>query len=111
MERIARAMVELRSDPPETISGKPVLVREDIDSLERLNMHDGSVTKIDLPRSNVLRFILDDEAWVAVRPSGTEPKLKLYAGVRAECSESAEKLLKDILDFMEKRLSKTLYGN
>lgn len=110
MERIARAMAELRKDPPKTIADHPVKVREDIETGERLDMETGAKTVIELPESNVLRFILDDEAWVAVRPSGTEPKLKLYAGVRGKDVPSAENALKQILDFMEKRLSETLYG-
>ena len=110
MERIARAMAELRSAPFDAIANRPVRIREDIETGIRTETESGNETKIDLPKSNVLRFMMDNEAWLAVRPSGTEPKLKLYAGVRDTDAESAERGLMELLDFVEKRLSETLYG-
>ena len=55
---------------------------------------DGQVSELGIPESNVLRYILDDETWIAIRPSGTEPKLKFYIGTSApSLDESNSKLV------------------
>ena len=55
----------------------------------------GVTSEIGLPTSNVLKYILEDGSWIAVRPSGTEPKIKFYMGVKAATQEEAqEKLVK-----------------
>ena len=51
------------------------------------------VSEIGLPTSNVLKYILEDGSWIAVRPSGTEPKIKFYMGVKATIQEEAEEKL------------------
>ena len=53
----------------------------------------GVVSEIGLPTSNVLKYILEDGSWIAVRPSGTEPKIKFYMGVKATTQEEAEEKL------------------
>ena len=57
---------------------------------EIIDLADGSVTPTGLPKSNVLYYELTDGAWVCIRPSGTEPKLKFYFGVRGTSPEDAE---------------------
>ena len=54
---------------------------------------EGIVSEIGLPTSNVLKYILEDGSWIAVRPSGTEPKIKFYMGVKATTQEEAEEKL------------------
>ena len=53
----------------------------------------GVVSKIRHPTSNVLKYILEDGSWIAVRPSGTEPKIKFYMGVKAATQEEAQEKL------------------
>ena len=57
------------------------------------NMVTGEVTKTDLPKSNVLYYELENDAWCCVRPSGTEPKIKFYLGVKEESMEKAEEAI------------------
>ncbi len=75
--RIAACMASLRETPPEKIADASVLAYEDYQSRVARFM-DGRTEKIDLPETDMLRFLLDGGAWVVIRPSGTEPKLKLY---------------------------------
>ena len=57
-----------------------------------------------LPTSNVLKYILEDGSWIAVRPSGTEPKIKIYYSIKAVDKETAEKKLKDIQNVIQSKL-------
>ena len=59
------------------------------------NMKTGEVSKTGLPTSNVLYYELENDAWCCVRPSGTEPKIKLYMGVKASTDEEASKELEN----------------
>ena len=56
---------------------------------------DGQVSELGIPESNVLRYVLDDETWIAIRPSGTEPKLKFYIGTSADSLDQANAKLAD----------------
>lgn len=71
-------------------------------------METGEVAPTGLPSSNVLYYDLTDDAWVCVRPSGTEPKVKFYYGVKGESLEDAdkksEKLGQEVLEMIEKML-------
>jgi phosphoglucomutase len=78
-KRINRIVDSFRSDPPTEIAGASVTVREDYET--RLRMEAGRITPLTLPTSNVVRFLLGDGSWFVLRPSGTEPKLKVYVGV------------------------------
>ena len=90
LEKIASIMEELRKNPPQKIGAWDVLALRDYKAGERRTFGAGSeISKIDLPQSNVLYFELTDRAWVCVRPSGTEPKIKLYCGVCAGDRDSA----------------------
>lgn len=57
---------------------------------------DGTTESIQLPKENVLKFILEDSSWVTVRPSGTEPKCKFYVGVKQASLQSAEQLINEL---------------
>ena len=95
IEKIASAMKQLRKDPPAAFGAEePILVREDFLKNEKIDCVSGAASEIGLPKSNVLRYTLGDDAWVVVRPSGTEPKLKLYVGAKA-ADEAAAKARMD----------------
>ena len=80
-ERMDQKMAALRESPPHAIQGIEVTSIEDYWSSTLHDLHREEQTNIDLPRSNVLRFNLKDGSKVVVRPSGTEPKIKVYAGI------------------------------
>ena len=80
-EKIKNLMVSLRQEIPTTIGVSRVVAYTDFDAGVRRDLRTDAEKKVDLPKSNVLRFELEDTSWVAFRPSGTEPKFKVYAGV------------------------------
>ncbi|MDQ0338478.1 phosphoglucomutase [Caldalkalibacillus uzonensis] len=96
LEKIRQTMATLRQDPPRTLTGQPVTVIEDYQSQRRQNLVLGREEPLSLPASNVLKFILQDESWVCVRPSGTEPKLKLYIGVKGDSLQEADRKLQAV---------------
>lgn len=94
-EKIQSMMNSQRTNPPKEMGGLKVLAVRDYQINERRNMETGEVTKTGLPASNVLYYELEDHAWCCVRPSGTEPKIKFYFGVKGTSLEdAAEKLEK-----------------
>ena len=88
-EEIAKMMSDYRSDPPRSLGGSPIVVIKDYLNGEALDLTNGSKTPIDMERSNVLQFTTADSTVVSIRPSGTEPKIKFYFGVRAELNDTA----------------------
>lgn len=90
IEKIESILYDLRNDPPLSFAGKKVLEREDYLTGERTIVNEDRIEKINLPTSNVLKYKLEDQAWVCVRPSGTEPKIKFYFGVRGESLKESE---------------------
>ena len=75
-------MKGLRAEPPKALAGKRVLAVRDYLAGTRTDS-EGNVTPAGLPKSDVLYFELEDDAWVCIRPSGTEPKIKLYVNTNA----------------------------
>ncbi|WP_289060917.1 phospho-sugar mutase [uncultured Alistipes sp.] len=88
-EEIAKMMSDYRSNPPRSLGGSPIIAIKDYLSGEALDLTNGSKTPIDMERSNVLQFTTADSTVVSIRPSGTEPKIKFYFGVRAELNDTA----------------------
>ena len=85
--RIKEMMDTLRKDKPTEIGGVKVVLSEDYATSER---SDG--TTIDLPKSNVLKYYLEDGSWIAARPSGTEPKCKFYFSIKGtDAKDAADK--------------------
>ncbi len=82
-EEIARMMTEYRANPPKSILGSPVVLINDFQSLEQTDLRTGKTSPIVQDRSNVLQFFTEEGTKVSVRPSGTEPKIKFYFGVKA----------------------------
>ena len=89
-EEIQQMMRDYRSNPPAEIDGEKVVCIKDYQVLESKDLVSGTITKINLPKSNVLQFFTDKGNKVTVRPSGTEPKIKFYFGVKGElcCKEN-----------------------
>ena len=93
VEKIGKIMEKLRNEPLQTIGGFKVLKMRDYKKNTILTLADGSVTETGLPESNVIYYDLEDDAWCCVRPSGTEPKIKFYMGVKGkDLDDSAKKL-------------------
>ncbi len=80
-EEIQAMMTGFRSNPPKSIAGSKVVKVCDYQSSEEKDMVRGEIKAIDLPKSNVLQFFLEDGAKISARPSGTEPKIKFYISV------------------------------
>lgn len=79
-QEIASLLLSLRNNPPKSLGGIEVASLDDFD--QKITIHaDGSKTQLDFPKANVLRFNLIDGSKIAVRPSGTEPKIKYYFSV------------------------------
>ncbi|AYW45336.1 phospho-sugar mutase [Tetragenococcus koreensis] len=87
--QIAALMKSFREQTPTEFAGIKVVQTEDFQQLIRKNAA-GDTEKIASPPSDVLKYTLEDESWLAIRPSGTEPKIKFYIGVKADSDERAE---------------------
>lgn len=90
LEQIRATLEKLRQDPPAQIGELRVLSARDYMKDEIVNLETGEKSPTGLPASNVLYYELEDDAWVCVRPSGTEPKIKFYYGVRGKTLEEAQ---------------------
>ncbi len=89
-EAIAKMMSDMRSNPPKKLGSSAVVTIKDYQLREETDLKSGAKKPIDLPVSNVLQFITEDGSKVSVRPSGTEPKIKFYFGVREPLAEGAD---------------------
>ena len=98
MEKIKDLMDGLRENKPQSIGGIQITSIEDYQESKTLDMINGTVTDIKLPVSNVLKFKLADGSWYCVRPSGTEPKVKIYFSVIGDNIENAQKKNQDLMD-------------
>ncbi len=96
LEKISQIMAEIRANPPKQVAGLEVVKVADYDNNTVKNLTTGAVTETGLPKSNVLVFDLQQDTWVAMRPSGTEPKIKFYFGTKAENIEVAEARLRQM---------------
>ena len=87
--KIKAIMAKFRNEAPKTLGNVPVVQTEDFKELTCVNV-DGTVTKMTTPPSDVLKYQMADESWVALRPSGTEPKIKFYIGVKGASQKAAD---------------------
>ena len=90
LQKIQEILETLRNDTPAEIAGYKVLSARDYKKDTVKNLETGEVTATGLPSSNVLYYDLSDDAWLCVRPSGTEPKVKFYYGVKGISLEDAD---------------------
>ncbi|SDN35819.1 phosphoglucomutase [Fictibacillus solisalsi] len=102
--QIANILESFRADPPAEVGGKAVLYVDDYSIGKQRNLATGEGTQIDLPASNVLKYILEDGSWFCLRPSGTEPKIKFYFAVQSNTYSDSENLLQslknDVMDLV-----------
>ncbi len=95
-ERISRIMDYFRNAELNNINNHEIIVKEDF--LLSKRYQNKKVESIDLDKSNVLKYNLDNESWFVLRPSGTEPKLKIYAGVIGKSLDESIQLVNDLLE-------------
>ena len=95
-DKIARIMDYFRNNPPQEINGHEIIKIEDFELSKRYA--NKKVETIDLDKSNVLKYYLDNESWFVLRPSGTEPKLKIYAGVIGNSLENSKEMVDELLE-------------
>jgi phosphoglucomutase len=98
MQKIKEIMTSFRANPPKSAGDYKVLKIRDYEQDTVTDMDSGTVTPTGLPKSDVLYFDLNDNAWCAIRPSGTEPKIKFYFGVKGADMDEAEAKLKKLMN-------------
>jgi phosphoglucomutase len=104
LEKIERIMSGLRSNGLVYIGDYSIKIASDYLSGETADLFHGYESKTNLPSSNVLRYTLEDGSWFAVRPSGTEPKLKIYFSAiganKDDCEQKLAELKAEVLDLL-----------
>ncbi|WP_163969442.1 phospho-sugar mutase [Oceanobacillus halotolerans] len=95
-EKIKEIMDGVRRNPLSAIAGIQVEKVEDYAASERIFIQQNTVEKMELPQENVVKYILEDDSWVCLRPSGTEPKIKCYYGVCGDTSVDSKERLKKL---------------
>lgn len=105
LQKIQEILETLRKNPPAEVGGYKVLKARDYQADTIKDIETGEVTGTGLPSSNVLYYDLTDDAWLCVRPSGTEPKVKFYYGVKgeslADADAKSEALGKEVLEMID----------
>jgi len=101
-QQIAAMMETYRKNPPKTISGSVVVQLLDYELQKGKNLQTGDEWKIELPKSNVLQFVLADDTLISARPSGTEPKIKFYFSINEKLNSATE------FDAMNKKLDEKI---
>jgi phosphoglucomutase len=108
LQKIQEILETLRKNPPAEVGGYQVVKARDYQAETIKDIATGEVTETGLPKSNVLYYDLTDDAWLCVRPSGTEPKVKFYYGIKgaslADADEKSAKLGKEVLAMIDKML-------
>ncbi|MGG0717127.1 phospho-sugar mutase [Robertmurraya massiliosenegalensis] len=106
-ERIQQTLTSFRNEPLLEIGGLKVVKQEDY--LESIRTTETGKENIDLPKSNVLKYFLEDDSWVCLRPSGTEPKIKFYFSVKDHSLEASQTKLKALeesfMNVVEERMN------
>ena len=105
VERIQKIMASLRETTPKEFGGKSVVWARDYKSQIFRNLKTGEIEKSPLPISDVLYYTLEDGTWLCVRPSGTEPKLKFYIGVKGESLQGAKEKLVELEKDLDEKLA------
>lgn len=103
-EQIQALLASFREQPPTEMAGKKIVVMEDYKTGERVDTATGEKTAITLPKSNVLKYLLEDGSWFCLRPSGTEPKAKVYFGVKGRSLIDSEQQLGQLSHDVMKRV-------
>lgn len=113
-EMIQQILASFRSEPLKSLGSLTVQASEDYQTSLRLTS-DGKEEAIDLPKSNVLKYIFEDGSWVCLRPSGTEPKVKFYFGVDSKSLEESKQKLNEVcqnfMDLVDQKMKKVKEAN
>jgi phosphoglucomutase len=103
-EKIQKALEYLRTSMKDQVGGVKIAKAFDYKLSTEKNLLEGTLSKIELPKSNVLKFILEDGSWFVVRPSGTEPKMKVYMSAigtsEADADEKSDKFSKYVMEII-----------
>jgi phosphoglucomutase len=102
LEEIQKMMDDYRAVPPKEINGSKVVRIKDYQFHTDMDLVSGTTKKIDLPKSNVLQFLLEEGTLITVRPSGTEPKIKFYFGLKSELKSRAQ--FKEVSDRLKSKI-------
>jgi phosphoglucomutase len=89
-EEIQKMMADFRQSPPKQINGSDVVLILDYEKRKSFDVVKSKESAIDLPKSNVLQFVTKDGSKISVRPSGTEPKIKFYFGVKEKLEKVSD---------------------
>lgn len=108
IENMKKIMDTFRTDSPAEFGGSKVVETRDYNAGTFKNLVTGETGKVNLPKSNVLYYILENGTWFCVRPSGTEPKIKIYFGSKGETMEVAEKNIENALESVMKIVDSVL---
>ncbi|WP_319004447.1 phospho-sugar mutase [Halobacillus litoralis] len=103
-DTIQNIMNDFRNADMKEAGGKKVIAVEDYETSVRYLAQENKNVSIDLPSSNVLKFILEDDCWFCLRPSGTEPKIKFYYGVKSRSHNESKEILSAIKGTVNDRL-------
>ncbi|MFP3671311.1 phospho-sugar mutase [Bacillus sp. SIMBA_031] len=101
-EQISAILTSFRNDPPKQMAGKKITQAEDYSTGKRTVFADHHEEDIDLPKSNVLKYFLEDGSWFCLRPSGTEPKVKFYFAVKGTSLQDSEQRLASLSEAVMK---------
>lgn len=101
-EEIQQMMDNYRSNPPKSLNDSKLIMIKDYLAGKAIDLKNETESDIDLPKSNVLQFFLDDGSKISVRPSGTEPKIKFYFSVKEDFNDPSQ--FDEMNDFLEKRI-------
>ncbi|NLG04291.1 MAG: phospho-sugar mutase, partial [Clostridia bacterium] len=103
-DQIKAIMEKLRQNPPTAFGDLAVINFRDYEKDEVINLATNEKTKTGLPTSNVLYFELENDSWCCARPSGTEPKIKFYMGVKGDSLKDSEQKLQKLTDALNQLL-------
>ena len=100
--KIKETMEKIRRNPPKQIGKYNIISIYDYEQMKYRNLKTGEEKTTELPKSNVLYYELENENWCCIRPSGTEPKIKMYFGIKSDDNETVQKELEELKDAMIK---------
>lgn len=104
LEQISAILSHFRNHPPAEAGDKKVAILEDYEESKRYLYSENREEPLTLPPSNVLKFILSDGSWFCLRPSGTEPKIKIYFGVQGETYIQSKEMLSHLTEEVMERI-------